>query len=217
MVFCLSSSFLPAQRQEEDELKRRDDEHRKAEHARREAETRRQDEARRQEESRRHEEEARRQQPERDSSSPDASGGSSSVPPHPPTPPPAAQHGSSASDYWDEQLNKISSGVNSRKDISFAKAHRHKGEIDWAWRYLSRQAYTLFPPKRKSTAEVAALLEGIDSIPHLEKGLLAALRKFSILYHPDKNLEFGDDWSKVAVSLTSFSNDLLDDYKARIF
>ena len=50
----------------------------------------------------------------------------------------------------------------------------------------------------------------------MSKKMLFALRKFSIIYHPDKNTGDGEDWHAIATKLSQLGNSLHGYYKGRV-
>lgn len=87
-----------------------------------------------------------------------------------------------------------------------------------AWQLFLETVYIQMPPQtlthRASAGEAAALAQ----IPHMSAGVLRALRRALVYYHPDRNLEgeYGREWAGVAEEVSKMATQLHDHYKRHI-
>ena len=127
---------------------------------------------------------------------------------------PSAQSGTSSagqpeatSEQWRNDLEEIKKGIELRTkpsrpgDTSYRLIQPRQGK------FLIQEAFKRFPPKTKSEQELQARLKALESVPDYSKEMLNELkRKFTLLYHPDKNRTYGEEWRRVCENLCQLAN-----------
>ena len=87
-----------------------------------------------------------------------------------------------------------------------------------AWQFLLLALYRHYPPRSITASECAAEASNVQGIESMSGGVLRALRRSLLLYHPDKNRsqDHGDEWAGQAEQITRIATAVLDYYRRRI-
>ena len=83
-----------------------------------------------------------------------------------------------------------------------------------AWQQLLLTVYSDFPPPTLSAAEREAELRTVGTTAPMSAGVLKALRRAMVVYHPDKNRKevVGEEWAATAEEVTKMASWLFAHY-----
>ena len=87
-----------------------------------------------------------------------------------------------------------------------------------AWQLFLETVYSELPPKGLSAEQTAKEAANLAEVAAMSSGVLRALRRALLLYHPDKNRaeEHGGEWAAVAEEVTKMATSLLLHYRDRV-
>ena len=87
-----------------------------------------------------------------------------------------------------------------------------------AWQLFLQTVYSELPPRGLSAEQSATEAASLAEVAAMSSGVLRALRRALLLYHPDKNRaeEHGGEWAAVAEEVTKMATSLLLHYRDRV-